>query len=124
MFRSNRMYRYITAGLLSLLFEITLLLVLSKIIGLKPILAVSISFWLTLLVSFGLQKLFAFQDYQKTIKSLSKQLGGFSALVGFNYFFTLAVVAMFPDSWLIFSRLLSLSFITIWNYFIYKYLFK
>jgi putative flippase GtrA len=120
---TNVFFRYINAGIISVIFELVLLYILNNLFNISATLSVTIAFWLTLFVSFGLQKIFAFQNYQKTKKILSSQIIIFSTLVIFNYLFTLFVVGLFPENMLIISRLTSLFFITIWNYYIYKKLF-
>lgn len=121
---SNDKFRYICAGLLSFAFEITILVFLSHFLNLPAALAVSVSFWAALILSFGLQKLFAFRDFQKTISVISKQIGFYALLVVFNYLFTLLVAVIFPDKYVVISRFVSLSIITCWNYFIYKHIFS
>jgi putative flippase GtrA len=116
----QRLVRYILAGGLSYAIELSVLLVLYKLFGLSAELSTAIAFWIGLTASFILQKIFAFRDYEKTVKAVSKQVGVYAALVGFNYLFTLAVVAAFPAKWVVFSRTLALIITTVWNYYIYK----
>lgn len=112
--------RYVLAGILSYAVELVCLLILYKILGLSAELSTAIAFWIGLAASFASQKFFAFRDYQKNVKAISRQLGSFAVLVGLNYVFTLAVVALFPSSLVIFSRTLALILVTIWNYTVYK----
>jgi putative flippase GtrA len=119
----NALVRYVLAGGLSYVVELSCLLALHKAGGLSVEQATAVAFWIGLSVSFLLQKLFAFQDYQKTLKTISKQLTAYGVLVGVNYLFTLAVVALFPDSWIIISRTLALIITTGWNYLVYQYIF-
>jgi putative flippase GtrA len=116
----QRLVRYIAAGAASYAVELSCLLVLYKLFGLSAELATALAFWVGLATSFFLQKLFAFRDYQKTAKTISKQLGTYSVLVGFNYLFTISLVALFPAHLVIISRTIALILTTAWNYILYK----
>lgn len=116
----KRLVRYVLAGVLSYALELSCLLALYKLAGLSAELSTAIAFWIGLTASFILQKLFAFRDYQKTVKAISHQVGAYAVLVGFNYLFTLALVAVFPSRWVVFSRTLALIITTAWNYVLYQ----
>lgn len=116
----QRLARYLLAGGLSYAVELCVLLVLYILFGLSAEFATALAFWVGLTTSFLLQKTFAFQDYKKTVKAITGQIGAYAALVGFNYLFTIGLVALFPSKWVIFSRTLALIITTTWNYVIYK----
>jgi putative flippase GtrA len=122
---SNLVLRYLLAGGLSYAIELTCLLLIHRYFGVTIVVATAIAFWIGLVASFMLQKLFAFQDYQKTRKLISRQLGAYAVLIGFNYLFTLGVVDLFPPALIVFSRTLALVIVTSWNFVFYKkFVFK
>ncbi len=108
------------AGGLSYAIELACLVALHWGVGLSSEAATAIAFWIGLLTSFFFQKLFAFQDYQKTVRTITHQVVGYGLLVAFNYVFTLLVVAVFPSRLVIISRTLALLITAAWNYFFYK----
>jgi putative flippase GtrA len=122
---SNLVLRYLLAGGLSYAIELSCLLLIHRFLGVATVAATAIAFWIGLVASFVLQKLLAFQDYEKTKKLISRQLSVYLLLIGFNYLFTLGVVALFPPSYIIFSRTLALVIVTTWNFAFYKrFVFK
>lgn len=93
------------------------------IYGLKmtSVLAVGISFWLGFLIAFVLQKLIAFKNTDRSKKTVARQTLLYSGLVGVNYLFTLAFVAIFgPILGTIVARTIALIITTGWNYVIYS----
>lgn len=116
----SQLVRYILTGGLSFAIELAVLLTLISSFGMHRSLAVSISFWISLVISFLLQKLLAFEDRQRKTGIVAKQALFFVLLVAFNYLFTIVVVALFPDKYLIFSRTLAIIIVSIWNYYVYK----
>lgn len=116
--------RYVAAGILAFIVELVCILLLHKAFGFSAEVATAIAFWIGLPASFLLQKIFAFRDYQKTLKAISGQALAYAVLVAFNYAFTLAVVAFFPDNLVVFSRSLALIITTAWNYVVYRYMFN
>ncbi|HSW81398.1 MAG TPA: GtrA family protein [Candidatus Saccharimonas sp.] len=115
--------RYVLAGGLAYAVELLSILAMSHFLHFSAELATACGFWIGLPTSFLLQKIFAFKDYEKSLKTISKQLGAYALLVAFNYVFTLIVVAMLPESWLIFSRTLALVITTLWNFAFYRIIF-
>ena len=117
-------FRYLLVGGLAYVVEMAALYGL-KIGGLSDVLAVAISFWLGLLFSFFAQKLITFKNTDRTSKGVSKQLGGYMGLVIFNYLFTLAFVGALSSYASVFIlRTISIGFISLWNFFIYRRLFR
>lgn len=114
--------RYCVIGGASYLFELIILFSLVKGLSLQRTVATGIAFWFGLISAFIFQKIFAFKDYSKEVKTLSKQSVAYGILVIWNYVFTLAVVSLMPKEYLLFSRTLALIITTLWNYFIYKHL--
>jgi putative flippase GtrA len=120
----KRPVRYVLAGGLSYAIELSCLLALHNLGHFSVEAATAISFWVGIVTSFLFQKLLAFQDYQKTINTITHQVVGYGLLVGFNYVFTLVIVALFPANLIVFSRTLALLIVTIWNYLFYKIIFN
>ncbi|CAN5438312.1 hypothetical protein BH10PAT3_BH10PAT3_6600 [soil metagenome] len=112
--------RYIVIGCSIYFFEIAVIIIAQKL-GAGPILAVALSFWLGLTVSFILQKFVAFQDKRTSKKILIPQLISVCVLVLFNFGFTLLVtkllLRLFPA---ILTRTIALAISTIWNFYLYK----
>ncbi len=118
---SSSLVRYVGIGALSYALELAVLLALHRIFGFSAGAATAVAFWVGLLVAFYLQKILAFQNYQKELRALSKQWGLYALLVGFNYFFTIAVVSILPEQYVAFSRTGALLITTAWNYVLYKH---
>lgn len=83
--------------------------------------AVSWAFWTGLIVSFGLQKFFTFSDTRTQRRLIIKQVAAVTALVLFNYVFTILVTkvseGLLP---VVASRTVALLITTLWNYYLYK----
>lgn len=112
--------RYLVAGGLSFVFELTILLILNRVFNLSGEVSTAIAFWFGFVAAFILQKLLAFKDYEKTIKNISKQIFAYSLLVIFNYIFTITIVALSGEDMLIVSRVIAIMLTTIWNFVLYK----
>jgi putative flippase GtrA len=116
--------RYLLIGGTAYVFEIACLLGLQKL-GLGKLGAVSISFWLGLLVAFFAQKIITFSNKTTDYKNLKKQTLGYALLVGWNFCFTLAMTWLLKNILpVIVIRTIVILIVTIWNYAIYKRLFK
>jgi len=117
--------RYLAIGISVYIFEV-ITIVVADWLGAKPILAISLSFWLGLIVSFGLQKIITFGDKRMHRRVVLPQLLAFSGLVLFNFSFTLLMTKLFIHllpTFLI--RTLALGITTIWNFYLYKtHIFK
>jgi putative flippase GtrA len=101
------------------------LYVFRYILNLSPLSSVAISFWVGFFIAFILQKIVTFKNYKRDIKTVTKQLVGYSALVAFNYTFTLVVVGAFHTSLnVIILRTITIAVITLWNFIIYRKLFS
>jgi putative flippase GtrA len=118
--KHKEILRYILAGGLSFVFELAILVTLKNVAGLSATISTAIAFWFGLAASFLLQKIFAFKDYEKTLGKISKQIGSYMILVGFNYIFTILFVSFFPEKYYIYTRTIALILTTCWNYLIYK----
>lgn len=112
--------RYLTIGGLVYLFEL-LVIVVAQAMGASPLLAVGLSFWLGLIVSFILQKFVTFGDKRTHHRILIPQIVAVSLLILFNFGFTLLVTKLLAD--LLpptVTRTLALGITTIWNFYLYK----
>ena len=112
--------RYVVVGGTTYALEIAVILIAHHD-GVGPILSVALSYGVGLLVSFTLQKLFTFGDRRTHHKVVLPQITAFSALVAFNFGFTLGVTQLLQhDMPLVVVRTLALGITTIWNFYLYK----
>ncbi len=122
---SNRLFRYFIIGVTSYVIEMSTLYVLHEIIGASAILSVGISFWVGFIVAFILQKLITFRNFDRQVRSIGRQVAGYSVLVAWNYSFTLLMTKLLlPNTSVYVARSLVILLITSWNYIIYRTLFK
>lgn len=124
--QQKRIFRYLVMGGISFLVEVAILFCLVTILKLDATLGVAISFWFGLATSFVLQKVFAFQNKERTAKRLLYQSLAYGVLVLFNYAFTLFFVAIFAPILTVYvARAVALAITTIWNFIAYgKIIFK
>jgi putative flippase GtrA len=112
--------RYIVVGGTSYVFELSALLIIVYPLHQSRTLGTAISYWIGLGVAFGLQKLIAFRNYERQLKTLTRQSLLYGLLTFWNYFFTIAVVSLFSQDYLIISRTAALLMMSLWNYWLYK----
>jgi putative flippase GtrA len=124
--RKNKLFRYIIIGGVSYIAEVATLWVLVYILHIDSVVAVAISFWVGLIISFFLQKFFAFRNTSKSIKHFAGQSIAYGVLVGVNYLFTIGFVYATQSFFgLILARTIALAITTGWNFIIYnKIIFK
>lgn len=114
------LYRYLVIGGSVYVFELVVIL-LAQRSGANAVLAVGLSFWMGLIVSFGLQKLVTFSDKRLHHKVLIPQLVAFSLLVLFNFGFTLIVTKLLsPPLPPVLTRTIALGVTTLWNFYLYR----
>jgi putative flippase GtrA len=112
--------RYLVIGGSVYILELAVI-VIAQQLGASAVLAVGLSFWLGLIVSFGLQKLVTFGDKRLHHKVLLPQIIAFSLLVIFNFCFTLLVTKLLSDTIpAVATRTIALAITTIWNFYLYK----
>jgi putative flippase GtrA len=112
--------RYVAVGISVYIFEL-LVIAVAQIAGAGSLLAVAISFWAGLIVSFLLQKLIAFKDRRMHHKVVLAQLLAVGMLVACNFGFTLLVTHVLAGILTTFgARSLALGITTIWNFYLYK----
>jgi putative flippase GtrA len=121
----QQIIRYLFVGGFSYVIEIATLYSLNQILHISATISVTISFWVGFIVAYILQKLVAFQNKEKSRRAITKQIIGYSLLVLWNYGFTLLVVELFHNNVsVIVLRTVVIAITTIWNYVLYKKLFK
>jgi len=112
--------RYLVVGVSVYIFELVVIFV-AQHLGANAVVAVGLSFWLGLMVSFVLQKFVTFGDKRTHHRILLPQLMAVTALVLFNFGFTVLVAQLlshvFPA---VVIRTLALGVTTIWNFYLYK----
>ena len=112
--------KYLVVGGSVYVFEL-LVIVIAQRLKYSDVKAVGASFWLGLIVSFFLQKLFAFKDRRMRGRILIPQILAVCLLVLFNFGFTLLVADLFkhilPP---VVSRTIALGLTTIWNFYLYR----
>ena len=119
--KTSTLLRYIIVGGTSYAIELTVILLLVHVLHFNTTLAVSVGFWLGLVISFLLQKFLAFKNTDTHARRLTIQTVYYALLVLFNYGFTLLFVHLLePFIDLSIARTLALIITTAWNYVIYK----
>jgi putative flippase GtrA len=117
---SKSFKRYIINGVSVYVFELVVIVVAQQF-GASAVVAVGISFWLGLMVSFLLTKLVTFGDKRMHHKILLPQVAAFSLLVLFNFGFTLLVTKLLSSFVpAVVTRTIALGVTTIWNFYLYK----
>lgn len=114
-------FRYLIIGGASYLVEISLLYALSSLLLFSNLISVGISFWIGLLVAFGLQKFIAFRSPSTSSRMIARQLFLYGLLILVNYTFTLLFVHVTATLLgLLLARTIAIVITTTWNFFIYK----
>src|SRR4051812_2330548 len=117
---SSRQRRYLTVGIGVYVFEMLVIPVAQRL-GANSFMAVGLSFWLGLGLSFVLQKTVTFGDRRLHRRVLLPQVLAFSLLVLFNFGFTLLVMRLLQNSLpLVIIRTFALGITTLWNFYLYK----
>jgi putative flippase GtrA len=112
--------RYLIIGGSVYLLELLVILV-AQSLGASAVAAVGLSFWIGLIVSFGLQKTITFGDKRLHSRVLVPQILAYCLLVAFNFGFTLIVADLLSATWpAVVTRTLALGITTIWNFYLYK----
>ena len=111
--------RYLVAGFATVAVDVGMLFALVHIAHLNVYLAATISFWTSLVVNFGLNKLWTFGVKQNTPHHLTF----YGAIILLNYLVGLLFIAFARElhlSYLV-GKLAALAITTGWNYFLYKH---
>ena len=98
-----------------------IIILLAQQLGASAVMAVAISFWVGLVVSFALTKFVTFSDNRKHARIVVPQMLAFGLLVLFNFGFALFVAKILSNTFpAVVNRTISICITTIWNYFLYK----
>jgi putative flippase GtrA len=112
--------RYLIVGGSVYVLEL-LIIVTAQKLGLSPVWAVALSFWIGTGVSFLLQKFVTFGDKRTHHKIVIPQLLAVTALVLFNFGFTILMTHLFAHHLpTVVVRTLALGITTIWNFYLYR----
>lgn len=115
-----QLVRYAMVGGTSFVIEMSCLLAIYHGLHTSRSVATAVAYWVGLLMAFLLQKLVAFQDYERETRTLTKQGVLYGLLNIWNYVFTLTVVTIVPAKYIVFSRIGAQIVFSCWNYIIYK----
>jgi putative flippase GtrA len=112
--------RYLIIGGSVYLLELVVIVTAQRL-GITAVVAVGLSFWIGLVVSFGLQKIITFGDKRLHHRVLLPQIIAFSLLVLFNFGFTIFVVKLLSSVLpAVVTRTLALAITTLWNFYLYR----
>ena len=119
-FLSTPFGRYLIIGGSVYIFELAVIFTIKQL-GASDVLAVGVSFWSGLVISFLLQKVFTFEDKRAQFHIVIRQVAAVSILVLINFSFTLMVAKLLEHTVpAIISRTIALAITTMWNFYIYK----
>jgi putative flippase GtrA len=112
--------KYLIVGLGVYLIELVVIIV-AQHLGASPLLAVGLSFWIGLIISFGLQKFVTFGDGRTHYKIVLKQVISVGILVLFNFGFTILCTKLLSSMLPVFIIRAGIIGVTsIWNFYLYK----
>jgi putative flippase GtrA len=119
-FKQKPGFRYLVVGVSVYILELIIIFV-AQAFGASAVVAVALSFWLGLLVSFALQKIVTFDDKRLHHQVLLPQILAFSLLVLFNFGFTILMTKLLAHVIpAVIIRTIALGITTIWNFYLYK----
>lgn len=119
--KSPTLRKYVAVGGATFLTELVIIFICTHVLNLPSFVAVTISFWTGLVLSFVLQKILTFGNKNKSPKHLLWQSVSYGSLVIVNYLFTIGFVALFDSLIGVYlARTAALIITTIWNYVIYQ----
>ena len=111
--------RYLLVGGSVYLLELVIIFI-ARNAGASSVVAVALSFWIGLVVSFGLQKVVTFKDRRTHHKILTAQIVAVSLLVLWNFGFTVLVTKLLSNINPAITRTGALLVTTLWNYYLYQ----
>lgn len=113
------LFRYIFVGCTTFMIDLVILIYLRELLKLNIAYAASISYWVSILYNFTLNRWWTFNSAENT--SLKKHLLLYSCLLGFNYIFTVVFVSFFSN-FINYSvaKVLCVGIQITWTYYIYK----
>ncbi len=124
MSHKTRIIRYLISGALAAATLLGSLYVLHQVWGMWYLAASAISFVITLIVSFVLQKFWTFANTET--QYVHKQFFQYTILACVNLGFNALLMYLFVDIlqvWYIVSQGLTAAIISVWSYFIYRVIF-
>ena len=114
------LHRYIAVGGAVYTAELFCIYMFQKFSA-NDTLAVAVSFWIGLVLSFVLQKIFTFGDKRVGGKLVATQFLAVTLLVLFNFGFTILASQLLASLLPIYiTRTLALGLTTMWNFYLYK----
>lgn len=111
--------RYLLVGGSVYALELIIIIVAQRN-GASSVVAVALSFWIGLVVSFGLQKFFTFKDRRTHHKIIVSQVVAVGFLVIWNFGFTILVTQLLASVNPTITRTIALLITTAWNFYLYQ----
>lgn len=122
----NRLFRFFISGMVAALTDLGLLYWLTEVAGIWYLISAAIAFLVAVLISFTLQKLWTFKNYNFNYQILRRQLSLFIVLVIINLFFNTGSMYFLVEKLnlpYLFSQVLIGGLIAISNFLIYHKIF-
>lgn len=116
----HEIFRYLTSGGIGVISDILILYLLMEYTDIYLLYSVSIASIASTVINYIIQKLWTFRSHATIYKSFFK----YTLVFIFNYFFTIAFMYITVEVigfYYLYMKISSYIFITIWNYFLYKY---
>lgn len=121
-----RAMRFFISGMIAALTDLSLLYLLTEVVGIWYLISAVIAFLVAVVVSFTLQKLWTFEDYNFNHQILRRQVILFIALVTANLFFNTISMYFLVERFnlqYLFSQVLIGGLIAVSNFLIYHKIF-
>jgi len=115
--------RYLIAGGLSFISNIGLFLLFEKYLGWWYLIASTLAFIISVVVSFSAQKYITFRD--TSTDRISQQMGQYILIAVFNVIANAIMIFIFVDLIhlpLVLSQIISAGFIAVWSLFVYNFM--
>jgi putative flippase GtrA len=113
--------RYVFVGGSTFIIDFGLLYLLHQHANVSVPVAASISYWVSILYNFALNRYWTFSAWEK--ESLHKHLVAYGALLAFNYVFTIIVVSSLSHiMYFGLAKVIAVAIQIIWTYPIYKHI--
>jgi putative flippase GtrA len=115
----NKFLRYVASGLATVATDVGGLYILVHFFGVQVYLAATVSYLVSLVVNFGLNKLWTFEAGTNT----SYHMVAYGLVIGLNYLVGLGMIALAQHigAGYLVGKVAALVITTGWNFFIYKY---
>lgn len=122
----NRLFRFLISGMVAALTDLGLLYLLTEVAGIWYLISAVIAFLVAVVVSFTLQKLWTFKDYNFNHQILRRQISLFIVLVIANLFLNTVSMYFLVERFnlpYLFSQVLVGGLIAVSNFLIYHKIF-